>query len=440
MTSRVPPPRPAPSRERRETSRRWLEPAAAGAIVTAASVVVAWGGVVVTSAGDDQARFHLPSVMLLRATAPDFDLVGMPTATGPLYHAVVAALAGLFGLGPAGTQAVGSIFAVLLAVVAVHHVQPLPTWVARAVAVAPLLLSAYYWQSALWMLTDDAAMLFAFGALALSTRSAGARGQLAVGVLIAAAIATRQNSVWLLVPACAAHVVCGPGGRPAWPGAAAVARLCLPGVAVLGALVAVWGGVAPPAGRAMNAMHTSPAAPSYVAAVAAVFLTPVLLAAVDTASIRRHFAIASAMGVLVAVPALTFPSAATAAPDDSRRGGLVWALVGAFPDLGGRSPVLVVLAFAGGFVATVLTLTLPARCAAVLAGSLVALAVVLVSGAQLYQKYVELPVAVLVVLVLVQLFAADRVARRWPLVALAALQALFTAGLVVLPILRTLVV
>ena len=224
----------------RQTTR-WGVPIAVGGVVAVVSTVVALAGIVATAGGADQRDFHLPSVMLIRESFPHIDFVGLPTATGPLYHLVVAALSGPLGLGAAGTQAVGAIFAVALAVLAVFHVQAAPTWAGRVLAVAPLLLSAYYWQSALWMLTDDAAMLFAFAALAVSLKFDGARAQLAVGVLIAAAIATRQNSVWLLLPACAAYAFAG-GSGPRWPGVAALARICVPGLAILAWLTALWGG------------------------------------------------------------------------------------------------------------------------------------------------------------------------------------------------------
>ncbi len=414
----------------------WAAPIAAGAVVAAASTVVAAAGVVVTSAGDDQRDFHLPSVMLLRESFPHVDLVGLPTATGPLYHLVLAALTGPVGLGAAATQAVASIFAVALAVLAVAYARAAPTWAGRAAA--PLLLSAYFWQSALWMLTDDAALLFAFGALALCLASDGARARLAVGVLIALAIAVRQNSVWLLLPACAAACFPLGGDGPRWPGAAALARICGPGLVTLAGLSLLWGGIAPPAGRTMNAMHLSPVSPSFVAAVGAVFVVPLVLAVATVSDVRAWTREAALVGAVVALPALVFSSAATLAPDDARRGGLVWSVVGALPDVAGRSPALVILAFAGGFAATVAARMLPARDGAVLAATLVGLAAVLLAGAQLYQKYAELPIAALAVILLTRLFAAGRIRRRWPLAALAALAAVVTAGTVVWPILHAL--
>ncbi|NMD57061.1 MULTISPECIES: hypothetical protein [Tsukamurella] len=187
----------------------------------------------------------------------------------------------------------------------------------------------------------------------------------------------------------------------------------------------------------MSGMHLSPTSLSFVSAVAAVFLVPTVLATAGFSGVLVRAREASVVGVIAAVPAVVFASGATLSPDDSRRGGLVWSAVGAFPDIAGRSPVLVVLAFLGGFAATVAVRAVPARYGAVLVASLVALAAALMFGAQLYQKYVELPAAVLTVLLLTQLFVSNHVRRLWPLVALAALQALTTAGLVLLPILHS---
>ncbi|MCC5582549.1 hypothetical protein IMZ11_43890, partial [Microtetraspora sp. AC03309] len=61
-------------------------------------------------------------------------------------------------------------------------------------------------------------------------------------------------------------------------------------------------------------------------------------------------------------------------------------------------------------------------------------AAVLCAGGQLYQKYVELPIAGLALIVICALSASGRVRRHWPLAALATLQTLLTVGIVVVPI------
>jgi hypothetical protein len=408
----------------------------AAIIVFGCSMGVALCGIVATAGGVDQQGFHLPAVRHLLATAPALDVVGLPTATGPLYHLMVAAVAGPAGVADAGIQIVGALFAAALAAMAVRHVRVLPDPAHRLLAVAPLLLSAYFWQSALWMLTDDAAVLFGLAAVLVALSGTTRRQQVGAGLLIAAAIGTRQNFVWLLAPVCAYYLI-ALADQPAAARGAALARVGAPGLATLALLIWLWGGLTPPAGREFNAAAHSPTALAYAAAVTAVFALPILLSVVDGwAPLRRHLPAAVTVGLLAAAPAVIFTSNATTAPDQSRRGGLVWSLVAAAPDVMDRSPMLVALAFLGGAVTTLLCLALPRSLAVLLSVSVLALATVTAAGAQLYQKYVELPLGMLALVIITQLFAAGRIRRNWPLAALAVLQAVITAAVVGLPILR----
>lgn len=433
----------SPARTRHQSTqrqvRRYSSAAAAAGLVLVCTSLVAALGVVATAGGNDQQSFHLPSVTQIRDEFPHINIVDLNTATGPLYHLVVAAISGPLGFGEAGTQIVGALFAALLAALAVWHARNVPTAYWRALAVAPLLLSAYFWQSALWMLTDDAAILFTMAALIMMERDLTVRRQVAIGVLIAAAIATRQTFVWTLVPAVLACLHCL-HGQPWSTKFRALARMTVPGVAVLAVLVALWGGLTPPAMRGFNA---SGAAQSWISvaftfAVAAVFAVPVLLATMRTGVIRDHARIAATVGVVVSLPAVVCPSAATSFPDDSRRGGVVWSVVAEFPDLAGRAPILVALAFIGGFACTIVYFLLDRRTAIILSSSLLALAVATTPASQMYQKYVELPIEMIAVLAIVALFIGGRLRHSWPLLGLAGFQALATVGIVVVPVLQAL--
>ncbi|MVU77331.1 hypothetical protein GPX89_08735 [Nocardia sp. ET3-3] len=422
----------------RATGRSYLPAAGAFALVVGLAAVIAATGVIVTAGGNDQRAFHWPSVLQIRGSFPHLDVVGLNTATGPLYHLAVAAIAGPLGLGEHGTQVVGALFAGCLAGLAVQYARSVPTWYLCALAVAPLLLSAYFWQSALWMLTDDAALLFAMAAMILMIADPTTRGRVAVGVLVAAAIATRQTFVWLLAPAV---LSCVDPVRPRHARRATLrdaALVAVPGVVVLAGLIVLWGGLTPPAMRQFNAANPSWTAIAFTFAVAAIFAVPVLAAVADAAAVRAHLAAEIVTGVVVAVPALVFRSTATKFPDDSRRGGVLWTLVGKLPALDGRSPVLAVLAFAGGFACAAVFFVLERRTAVVMAAALVALAVVTAPGSQLYQKYAELPIAMLSVLVIVAVARTGRLSRTWPLAGLATFQFVATAGIVGVPVVRAL--
>lgn len=391
---------------------------------------------ITTAGGKDQQSFHLPSVLQIRETFPGIDVVDLPTATGPLYHLVVAAISGPLGLGEPGTQVVGALFAAALAALAIWHAQAIPTPYLRALAVSPLLLSAYFWQSALWMLTDAAAVLFTMAALILLEHSLPIRRQLAIGVLIAAAVATRQTCLWALVPAVS---VCVYSLRDqSWRAViGASARVSGPALAVLAVLTTLWGGLTPPAMRQFNTASQSWTAISFIFAVAAVFAVP-LVASIRTNLVRERAKVAATVGLLVAAPAIVFPSAATSSPDDSRRGGVVWAVVAKFPGIADRSPILVMLAFIGGFACTLIFYALEKRTAIMLTSAILALTIATVPGAQLYQRYAELPIAMLAVLAIVALAADRQILRTWPLLCLAGFQALATAGIVLMPAIRAL--
>jgi hypothetical protein len=375
--------------------------------------------------------------MTLRDNFPDVDVVNMHTATGPLYHLLVAGLSGLFAMGTAATQVVGALFSAALAALAVWHTRTVPTLYGRVLAVAPLLLSAYFWQSSLWMMTDDAAILFALAALMALLAGTTTRHQLAAGLLIAAAIATRQTFVWTLIPACATCLY-SLRSQPPLIRASAIGRVAGPGAVVLAILVMLWGGLTPPAMRGFNAFSYSWVSLSFGFAVAAIFVTPIVASTLTEVDVRGRLPLASAIGVVVALPAIIFPSSATTAPDDSRRGGVVWSAVSKFPEVGERSALLPALAFVGGFACTILYFMLTRQVAILLATSLAAVAVVTSAGSQLYQKYMELPIGMFALIAIVSLYGSGRIHRTWPLLFLAILQAAMSAGIVGLPILRAL--
>ena len=405
----------------------------AGFVIVCAAVVAGLG-VIATAGGSDQQNFHLPAVLQIREAFPDIDIAGLPTATGPLYHLLVAAISGPLGLSEAGTQVVGALFAAALAALAVWHAESVPTAYLRALAVSPLLLSAFFWQSAIWLLTDDAAILFSMGALILLDRGLTIRRQVAIGVLIAAAVATRQTCLWALVPTMA---MCLYSFRHSWRAiVGALARVSVPALAVLVVLVTLWGGLTPPAMRQFNTASQSWTSISFVFAVAAVFAVPVAVATMCANAVRERAMAAASVGLIVAAPAIVFPSAATSSPDESRRGGVVWSVVANFPDVAGRSPILIALAFIGGFACTMVFCVLERRTAIMLASAILALALATAPGAQLYQRYVELPIAMLAVLAIVALANDRQIQRTLPLLCLAGYQALVTAGIVAVPAIR----
>mgnify|MGYP006876022086 CR=1 FL=1 len=402
---------------------------AAALTVVAATAVVAWRGVVVTAGGRDQTLFHLPTIQKFRAEFPQLNVVDVATATGPLFHIVIAAIAAAFGLGVAATQIAGSLFAGAAAATATS-VAGERTVGDRLLIVAPLLLSAYFWQSALWLNTDDAALLFTLVALALlARRQPDAMSFALIGAAAAAAVATRQTNAWVLVPIGLTALVFGADLRGRLVAGFAG---CLPATLVLAYLVHAWGGFTPPAFAELNGIAGSGAALSYGLALAGFFGLPILLATGGVPA-RRHLGLGAVVGVLGAIPAVVFPSWTTA--DETRRGGWLWTAVDRFPAIADRSPLLIAGAVFGGIVATLVLARIERRLALIVASSYLAAAVVFTFGSRLYQRYFELPLAALALLTLAWLFANGAIVRRWPLLGLAAAQAVLLAGIVGYPVL-----
>ena len=400
--------------------------------VCTCSALVAASGVLVTAGGNDQRDYHWVTIQQMRENLPHVDVVNVQTATAPLYHLIVTFISGPLHLTQSQTQFVGSLFAAALAAVTVWFVAPVNDASLRALAVAPLLLSPYFWQSALWMLNDDAALLFGLAALALILRHPGSgRSQICSGLLIAAAIATRQSYVWLLVPAVVTTLF-ATRGYPRSARSAAAVRIALPGLMVVAFLASVWHGFAPPVFQEMNAAIWSWVSLSYCFAVAAVFFLPILV----SIGIRRldRPLIPIGLGMAAAIPASIFESSATKPPDSSRRGSLIWTLVAHTPTIAGRSILLASLAFAGAWAVYLVLANLDRKTALLVGSGLVALSVAMVAGGRLYQKYFELPIAALALITIAALASSGAIKRRWPLLALAGLQAVLLAGIVVKPI------
>lgn len=417
---------------------KWRDflPFGAAALTFVATAVVAVSGVMTTSAAYDQAHFHLPAVIRLRNDFPSVDIVDLPTATGPLYHVVVSALSGPLSLDRAGTQIVGGLFSVALAALTLYSTRGIGAPARRFLASAPLICSAYFWQSAVWMLTDNAAILFAMAAtLLLMKGEPSGRREIAIGFLIALAVSTRQSSVWLLAPAISVTALLS---TPQHVGRTALAclRVSAPAITALVILVSLWKGLTPPGAGDFNANGSSPVALTYTFAVASIFALPLLLCFPNLGSlISSRIRVASAAGVAAALPAAAFTSGATDPPNHSRRGGPIWQLVAATGDVWGRSPALIALGFIGAFSCVVVASQLQRRVALIMSTSVIAISAVGTAGAQLFQKYAELPLAMLSVLAIVTFISQSKLVRLWPLAILAALQLAMTGVIVVLPIL-----
>jgi len=416
------------------------KPAIAAIFVCVTSAVVAALGVMVTAGGVDQHHYHWPTVNRMQSELPTLDITNVETATSPLYHVIVAIFSRLFGLTESQAQFVASIFAAGLAALVVWYAASIKKPSLGALAAAPLLLSPYFWQSALWMLNDAAALLFCLAAFIVTLRQRPAKGrsQLAIGFLLAAAIATRQSYIWCLAPTAITTIYVMQGySTPAKM--AAIARIVCPGLATISALVLLWNGVAPPNFQESNAGTLSWTGIPYTFAVCSIFFFPVLVSINSKFWKLRRPLIPIAAGIAVSIFAFIFRSDATHPPDSSRRGSLVWNAVDHAPVVADRSLLLAFMAFVGAYAVYGVLINVDRKTAILVGVAIASLAVTMVATGRLYQKYFELPITALILISIVTLAVNGKIIRRWPLIAVAALQCFLLTTIVIKPIISTLI-
>jgi hypothetical protein len=272
-------------------------------------------------------------------------------------------------------------------------------WVAFALTL-PLLFSHYFLQSAAWLNTDNAAVLFILltvgVALAMpATGRAFARG----GAYVFLAVWVRQLALWAAGPFVFAAALAG-GFRSLRPVVLAGIAL-IPALTSLAVLAATWGQLTPPKFAAQSG--ASPAALPFTLAIVGLFGWFFAACAVRADDLIRGRAplVAAAVGALLASAAPTSESTHL----HQRTGGGLWKTVDATPTVADRSLLIFVLAAAGGVVLVGLWRAAAreamSRPALVVLVAIASLALAQAGTVRTYQRYFE-PV----LLVLLALLAA----------------------------------
>ncbi|MHC4948814.1 MAG: hypothetical protein ACYTG1_11215 [Planctomycetota bacterium] len=421
------PPSPAPAVP---PTRRRLAPLAAlvglALVLTVPVALTGRGGV---SEALDQRAYHLPTIRGMAEQWPRVDLDDYPSATSPGFHLFHAALSVWVSDDETFLQVVNCVVGAAL-VGAVAWFAAGWTASGRAAALAaPVLASSYVLGGAIWLTTDNAALLFVVLALGLAVapRLGPGRG-LAAGLASAAAVGVRQIHLWTAAPVALAGLLAGPARRlapgslrdhPAGPPRASTtvvtcAAALLP-VALLAWLVRLWGGLMPPAYRDMHDVGANPATIGFTLALVGgfgVFFLPVAWR--QTRALRPADPVVLAVVAAALVATLLVPTAYDQAA--GRWGGSLWSLVRLLPAPAGRSIVLPPAAVAGGLVLVVLGR------AARDAGRGGAATILLLSAAgwilaqsfdsQCFQRYLEPFVLILLAWLAALAMPADAAARR----------------------------
>ena len=195
---------------------------------------------------EDEAWYHLPTILQFADQLPGVDLERYPAAQTPLFHLVVALWGEVVGFELWRLRVLNVVISYLALLV-------LFRWLQRgfgferlqALALTLLLgVSAYALGASFAFLTDSLSMLFGLLALERFHRAAeeGSLGAFSLGcAAMGAAVLTRQSFLWLALVAAWALL----RAAPPLPRLVAGTGVAAVSLAPLIALVAVWGGLVP---------------------------------------------------------------------------------------------------------------------------------------------------------------------------------------------------
>ncbi|MEE9128741.1 MAG: hypothetical protein V3T84_01895 [Phycisphaerales bacterium] len=316
-----------------------------------------------TSEMGDQRKYHEQTILAFAEQWPIVDLVNYPSATSPGYHLLMALVARYMSHDLVVLQfASGLLSFGLLLVVWGYGARHARAWPALGL-VLPLVASSYVIGSGIWLVTDNAGLLFVCLALggAMMVQPTAMRTA-RWGLYATCAAGIRQIHVWVAAPVILAALLGSPLGRYAprhlCSGLkqtltmsvlfATLPVLLLP-LVMVGLFILLWGGLTPPA---YAGLHTTGFAPvSSLVALALVgsfgifFLPAFCPKWTDILNIDRWLVVAVILAVAVS---LIFPTSYEQSL--GRWGGAIWVLVGRMPDVAGRSIVFPPLAALGAVV------------------------------------------------------------------------------------------
>lgn len=418
----------------------WLRALLPAGLVALVMAATAWPliflGVQRGRMASDQLYFHEIVILEFARDLPWPDISDYYSATTPGYHFAIACAGAVLGGERWLLQIVGSLFTLaLVGLLAWACVRRLGTALGVALAL-PMAASLYVWPTAVWLLPDSAGWLGVLIVMLLAlSKSQRTRTWLIGGAVLAMLVFTRQSHLWAAamlwisayLGASDDHTVSAPSLRreigvftselPSRLERTGRAVVCsLPSFAIVGGLFVLWGGLTPPAFQATettkHVAHTglSPSTPAFLLALFGLlgvfFAGPLARPAVTLVRTRP----AGVAGVLALTLAVLVILPTTYNKESGRWTGL-WNLVDRLPSFGHISPAMVALGLAGALVLLTLAATLDRRHRWVLIAAFMGFAAAQSANSQLWQRYVE-PFVLIVLAVMVARLASMRVLTR----------------------------
>ncbi len=351
----------------------------------------------------DETSFHLPAIQQIRGHWPRLDLnADSLSATAPGYQYLLAGISLFTGPDKITLRLVnlGLSLSVLLVL---WFAWPRGTDDAlRLAALMPLAACNFFVKSASYIVTDNAALLAVAGSLCLSLLGRTPGALPGAGVIAALAVFCRQINLWLEAPLLLRLLRTT---RPIhwWPA-------LLP-LAVLGWLVHAWGGLVPPAWTSHHRGGLVFAAGAYQFALCAI-LGVFYYAAVAPADWRQNLlnrwtVSGGLIGLLVTLAGNTVPSY-----EAGRWGGYLWTVAEYAPLIGQTSLVFLITAPLGGAMLGLLTQHLwrvvGAQSAVPWLITVLSFMATGLTNRQVFQRYYEPPLLVLLLIWLVLLTANNQ--------------------------------
>ena len=390
----------------------------AGLVLVAAFLTATLGPVLAgldryPSKSIDMDRNHVPVIRAFAAAWPTPDLGDYDSATTPGMHLALAGLTRVAGDSETLLQSATCLFgAALVWITWTFAARTAGPWIAAACTL-PLASSPYVLGNAIWVMTDDLALVLAavsMGVAIFVRPSATASGT--SGVAMVLSVLVRQINVWPTAVAWLATVL---GRSPirrrlpfrdafdddTSPIPAIVLGLgVVAAFAVLVSFAIAWGGLVPPMfqpggrGAATHAGGLNVAVTPYVLTLLGVYAIPALAVLFpfwrEDAGVRRCAILGAAIGLAAGVVLHSAPGL-----EVGRNGGWLWTLAARLPVVAGRSSVLVAGAGLGGLAAgTLLGLARAAgreRAAWLMLGFGVSFLAAYTANAQAFQRYFDPP-------------------------------------------------
>lgn len=226
----------------------------------------------------DQNKYHLPQVETFVKTPPSWGTYPSSTATTPGHHLVLSWVSKHFANGKVGREIfpiriANALFGLGLLLVLwwLTYLGGTGSSIESTYLVMPLLFSYQFLGSAIWVMTDNAALLWVCLTLLVLTLPVPLKREnftlTLAGIFASLAVAWRQTHAWLLIPIFFSVVKVARGGQRWY----LYPVTLLPPLLVLGYFISLWHGLTPPEFASYHVRGFNFAAPTFIISLFGIF-------------------------------------------------------------------------------------------------------------------------------------------------------------------------